>query len=218
MRLTRSAMLDVLGTEYIKLARMKGLPERQVIWKHALKNAALPVVTFAALLFVSLLNGSIIVETVFGWPGLGLLIIEAVQYRDYPVVQTVVLCLSGMYNVANLLVVVLFGYLHSSTWEGAFPLRKSCWAFVTPGRRALRPPRAPPRGGGAPGRLYPQSAPQAPEFPPRGAAGKRPEPAAWHGRVNQRARARHRPPGTRHPEWAHLWGPDLPGCFAGGHS
>jgi peptide/nickel transport system permease protein len=112
MRLTRSAMLDVLGTEYIKLARIKGLPERQVIWKHALKNAALPIVTFAALLFVSLLNGSIIVETVFSWPGLGLLIIEAVQYRDYPVVQTVVLCLSGMYIAANLLVDVLYAYLN----------------------------------------------------------------------------------------------------------
>jgi ABC-type dipeptide/oligopeptide/nickel transport system permease component len=102
----------VLGTEYIKLARIKGLPERQVIWKHALKNAALPIVTFAALLFVSLLNGSIIVETVFSWPGLGLLIIEAVQYRDYPVVQTVVLCLSGMYIAANLLVDVLYAYLN----------------------------------------------------------------------------------------------------------
>src|SRR5438445_73196 len=73
MRLTRSSMLDVLGSEYVKLARIKGLPERRVIWRHAFKNAALPVVTFAALLFVALLNGSIIVETVFGWPGLGLL-------------------------------------------------------------------------------------------------------------------------------------------------
>src|SRR6267142_1275749 len=91
MRLTRSAMLDVLGTEYVKLARIKGLPERQVIWKHAFKNAALPVVTFGALVFVALLNGSIITETVFGWPGLGLLVIEAVESRDYPIVQTVVL-------------------------------------------------------------------------------------------------------------------------------
>lgn len=112
MRLTRSAMLDVLGTEYIKLARMKGLPEYQVIWKHALKNAALPIITFAALVFVSLLNGSIIVETVFGWPGLGLLVIEAVQYRDYPVVQTVVLCLSTMYIAANLVVDILYAYLN----------------------------------------------------------------------------------------------------------
>src|SRR6266571_4365628 len=72
LRLVRSSMLDVLGSEYVKLARIKGLPEQTVIWKHAFKNAALPVVTFAALLFVALLTGSIIVETVFGWPGLGL--------------------------------------------------------------------------------------------------------------------------------------------------
>jgi peptide/nickel transport system permease protein len=112
MRLTRSAMLDVLGSEYVKLARIKGLPERQVIWKHAFKNAALPVVTFAALLFVALLNGSIIVETVFGWPGLGLLVIEAVDSRDYPIVQAVVLCLSTMYIGVNLLVDILYAYLN----------------------------------------------------------------------------------------------------------
>jgi peptide/nickel transport system permease protein len=112
MRLTRSSMLDVLGTEYVKLARIKGLPERVVIWKHAFKNAALPVVTFAALLFVALLNGSIIVETVFGWPGLGLLVIEAVDSRDYPIVQAVVMCLSAMYIGVNLAVDVLYAYLN----------------------------------------------------------------------------------------------------------
>ena len=112
MRLTRSSMLDVLGSEYVKLARIKGLPERRVIWRHAFKNAALPVVTFAALLFVALLNGSIIVETVFGWPGLGLLVIEAVDSRDYPIVQTVVLFLSAMYISVNLLVDVLYAYLN----------------------------------------------------------------------------------------------------------
>jgi peptide/nickel transport system permease protein len=112
MRLTRSSMLDVLGTEYVKLARIKGLPERQVIWKHAFKNAALPVVTFGALLFVALLNGSIIVETVFSWPGLGLLVIEAVDSRDYPIVQAVVMCLSAMYIGMNLLVDVLYAYLN----------------------------------------------------------------------------------------------------------
>jgi peptide/nickel transport system permease protein len=112
MRLTRSSMLDVLGSEYVKLARIKGLPERQVIWKHAFKNAALPVVTFAALLFVALLNGSIITETVFSWPGLGLLVIEAVDSRDYPIVQAVVLCLSAMYIGVNLLVDVLYAYLN----------------------------------------------------------------------------------------------------------
>ena len=112
MRLTRSSMLDVLGSEYVKLARIKGLPERQVIWRHAFKNAALPVVTFAALLFVALLNGSIIVETVFGWPGLGLLVMEAVDSLDYPIVQAVVLVLSAMYIGVNLIVDVLYAYLN----------------------------------------------------------------------------------------------------------
>jgi peptide/nickel transport system permease protein len=112
MRLTRSAMLDVLGSEYVKLARIKGLPEWQVIWKHAFKNAALPIVTFAALLFVALLNGSIITETVFSWPGLGLLVIEAVDSRDYPIVQAVVMCLSAMYIGVNLLVDILYAYLN----------------------------------------------------------------------------------------------------------
>src|SRR6058998_121656 len=112
MPLTRSAMLDVLGTEYVKLARIKGLPERQVIWKHAFKNAALPVVTFAGLVFVALLNGSIIIETVFNWPGVGLLVIEAVDSRDYPIVQTVVLFLSAMYIGVNLMVDVLYAYLN----------------------------------------------------------------------------------------------------------
>ncbi len=112
MRLTRSSMLDVLGSEYVKLARIKGLPEHTVIWKHAFKNAALPVVTFAALLFVALLNGSIIVETVFGWPGLGLLVMEAVDSRDYPIVQAVVMVLSAMYIGVNLIVDVLYAYLN----------------------------------------------------------------------------------------------------------
>ena len=112
MRLTRSAMLDQLGSEYVKLARIKGLSERQVVWKHAFKNAALPVITFAALLFVALLNGSIITETVFGWPGLGLLVVEAVDARDYPIVQAVVLFLSAMYIAINLLVDVLYAYLN----------------------------------------------------------------------------------------------------------
>jgi peptide/nickel transport system permease protein len=111
-RLTRSSMLDVLGAEFIKLARLKGLPERQVIWKHAFKNAALPLLTFAALVFVALLNGAIIVETVFNWPGVGLLVIEAVFNRDYPVVQTVVMVLSTMYISANLLVDVLYAYVN----------------------------------------------------------------------------------------------------------
>jgi peptide/nickel transport system permease protein len=111
-RLTRSAMLDVLGAEYVKLARMKGVPERWVIWKHAFRNAALPVLTYAALQLVTLLTGSIIVETVFAWPGVGRLVVEAVESRDYPIVQTVVMILGTMYLFVNLIIDVLYGYIN----------------------------------------------------------------------------------------------------------
>jgi peptide/nickel transport system permease protein len=111
MRLTRSSMLNVLGTEYVKLARIKGLYEWQVIWKHAFKNAALPVLTFGAVLLVSLINGAVVVETVFSWPGVGSLVIQAVNNRDYPVVQAAVLLLCGLYVFVNLLVDLAYGYL-----------------------------------------------------------------------------------------------------------
>src|SRR6266851_5106340 len=114
VRFRRPAM-ELIMERYgatLELGGLKGLPERQVIWKHAFKNAALPVITFAALLFVALLNGSIIVETVFNWPGLGLLVIEAVDSRDYPIVQAVVMCLSAMYIGVNLLVDILYAYLN----------------------------------------------------------------------------------------------------------
>ncbi len=112
MRITRSSMLDVLDTEYIKLLRAKGLPEWQVIWKHALKNAAIPILTFSVILFVMMLAGAVITETVFSWPGVGRLVIQSVNYRDYPVVQTVVILLSTMYILANLAVDILYAYLN----------------------------------------------------------------------------------------------------------
>lgn len=111
-RLTRSAMLDVLGAEYVKLARIKGVPERRVIWKHAFKNASLPVITFGSLQFITLLTGSVIVETVFAWPGVGRLVVEAVDGRDYPIVQTVVLMLGSLFLLVNLVIDVLYGYLN----------------------------------------------------------------------------------------------------------
>lgn len=112
MRITRSSMLDVLGNEYIKLARAKGLSERVVIWKHAFKNAALPILTFSVILFVMMLGGSVITETVFAWPGVGRLVIQAVTWRDFPIVQTVVLFLGSLYIGANLLVDVAYAYLN----------------------------------------------------------------------------------------------------------
>jgi peptide/nickel transport system permease protein len=112
LRLTRSAMLEVLGSDYIKFARLKGLHEQVVLWKHGLKNALLPVVTFAVLLFVQFLGGAVVTETVFAWPGLGRLILESITTRDYPIVQAGVLVLSGMYLVGNLFVDVLYSYLN----------------------------------------------------------------------------------------------------------
>ncbi len=112
MRITRSAMLDVLDQEYITLARAKGLREFIVTWKHAFKNAALPVLTFASIIFVRVLVGSVVVETVFAWPGIGRLVVESVTFRDFPVVQTVVIIMSAMYIGGNLIVDILYGYIN----------------------------------------------------------------------------------------------------------
>jgi peptide/nickel transport system permease protein len=112
LRLTRSAMLDVLGSDYIKFARLKGLHEQVVLWKHGLRNALLPVVTFAVLLFVQFLGGAVVTETVFAWPGLGRLILESITTRDYPIVQAGVLVLSALYLAGNFCVDLLYSYLN----------------------------------------------------------------------------------------------------------
>src|SRR5881628_2400878 len=112
LRLTRSAMLEVLGSDYIKFARLKGLHEQIVLWKHGLKNALLPVVTFAVMLFVQFLGGAVVTETVFAWPGLGRLILESITTRDYPIVQAGVLVLSALYLTGNLCVDLLYSYLN----------------------------------------------------------------------------------------------------------
>ena len=113
MRLTRSSMLDVLDSEYIKLARIKGVPERAVIWKHGLKNASIPVITYGALIFVGLfMVGSVVAETIFTWPGVGrLVILQAVRFRDFPVVQAVVIFICFLYVIVNLLVDIVYSYL-----------------------------------------------------------------------------------------------------------
>ena len=112
MRMTRSSMLEVLGTDYIKFARLKGLHEQVVLWKHGLKNALLPVITFAVMLFVQFLGGAVVTETVFAWPGLGRLILESITTRDYPIVQAGVLVLSALYLIGNLCVDVLYSWLN----------------------------------------------------------------------------------------------------------
>ena len=116
MRLTRSSMLEVLNSEYVKLARAKGLPYSQVIWKHAFRNAAIPVLTFTALVVLTLvLTGSIVSETVFSYPGVGLLLIDAVRKRDFPQLQAAVLFLSFLYIIVNLAVDMLYGWLDPRT-------------------------------------------------------------------------------------------------------
>jgi peptide/nickel transport system permease protein len=110
-RLVRSSMLEVLDTEYVKLARSKGVAEKWVIWKHALRNALIPVVTFTGFMFGVIIASSITVETVFVWPGLGRLVFEALIVRDFPVIQGVVLVWSAVIIGLNLLVDLLYGIL-----------------------------------------------------------------------------------------------------------
>ena len=111
MRLTRSAMLEALDSEYVKLARIKGLSEWKVIWKHCLRNAAVAPLTQFGLVAGSLLTGLVVTETVFAWPGTGLLAVEAVQARDYQVIQAAVLFMAGIFIVSNLVVDILYAYL-----------------------------------------------------------------------------------------------------------
>lgn len=108
VRLTRSSMLEVLDSEYIKLARLKGVPEHKVIWKHALRNAAIAPLTYFGLLTGSLLTGSVVIETVFSWPGTGLLAIEAIRGRDYPVVQAVIILFAVVFLLINYIVDALY--------------------------------------------------------------------------------------------------------------
>jgi peptide/nickel transport system permease protein len=111
MRLTRSSMLEVLGSEYIKLARLKGLPEALVIAKHAFKNALIPVITLAGINLVIMVNVAVVVETVFAWPGIGRLLYEGITFRDFPVVQGVVLLGGAMIVVVNLMVDILYAVI-----------------------------------------------------------------------------------------------------------
>ncbi|MBT4090962.1 MAG: ABC transporter permease [Deltaproteobacteria bacterium] len=110
-RLTRSSMLEVLDAEYIKMARIVGVSEFMVVWKNALKNAVLPILTLGMANFIALLNGAVITETVFNWPGVGRLVVDAVFTRDFPLVQTCVILASALFIFANLFVDILYAYL-----------------------------------------------------------------------------------------------------------
>jgi peptide/nickel transport system permease protein len=111
MRLTRSSMLEVLGSEYIKLARLKGLPQFMVITKHAFKNALIPVLTLAGINLVIMVNVAVVVETVFAWPGIGRLLYEGITFRDFPIVQGVVILGGAMIVMVNLLVDILYAVI-----------------------------------------------------------------------------------------------------------
>jgi len=111
MRLTRSSMLEVLGSEYVKLARLKGLPEALVIGKHAFKNALIPVLTLAGINLVLMINVAVVVETVFAWPGVGRLLYEGIAFRDFPVVQASVVLGGSMIVVVNVVVDILYAVI-----------------------------------------------------------------------------------------------------------
>jgi ABC-type dipeptide/oligopeptide/nickel transport system permease component len=111
MRLTRSSMLEVLGSEYVKLARLKGLPQSWVIGKHAFKNALIPVLTLAGINLVLMINVAVVVETVFAWPGVGRLLYEGISFRDFPVVQGIVIMGGTMIVLVNLVVDVVYAVI-----------------------------------------------------------------------------------------------------------
>jgi glutathione transport system permease protein len=109
-RFTRSAFIEIFREDYVRTARAKGVFERSVIWKHTLRNAMIPVITMVGLQFGFLLGGSIVVETVFTWPGLGRLLVDSVSFRDYPVIQAEILLFSIEFILINLAVDVLYAF------------------------------------------------------------------------------------------------------------
>lgn len=118
-RMLRSSLVEVLGAEYLQAARARGVPEWKVIWVHALRNGCLPVITILGLQLGSLLSGAVITETVFAWPGLGTLLVGAIQGRDYPLVQGCVLVVSVGYLAANLFADLLYRWADPRVRRGA---------------------------------------------------------------------------------------------------
>jgi peptide/nickel transport system permease protein len=110
-RLVRASLLDALHTEYVKLARIKGLKESAVIIRHALRNSLIPVITFMGTFFVTMITSAVVIEVVFSWPGIGRLAFEATLNRDFPLLQAVVLFITALYITANLIVDILYAYV-----------------------------------------------------------------------------------------------------------
>ncbi|HIB08278.1 MAG TPA: ABC transporter permease [Gemmatimonadetes bacterium] len=111
MRLVRSSMLEVLDSEFIKLARIKGVTETRVVWKHALRNAAIAPITLFGLLVAQLVTGTVVTETVFAYPGVGLLAVDAIRYRDFQVMQTIVVVFAVIFVGVNLMVDIIYAYV-----------------------------------------------------------------------------------------------------------
>ena len=111
-RFTRASFIEVIQEDFVRTARAKGVPEKLVVLKHCLRNALIPVVTMMGLQFGFLLGGSIVVEAVFNWPGLGRLLVDAIEMRDYPIIQTLVLLFSLEFILINLAVDVLYGFIN----------------------------------------------------------------------------------------------------------
>jgi ABC-type dipeptide/oligopeptide/nickel transport system permease component len=112
LRMTRASVSEVLHEDFIRTARSKGLNERQVHFKHALRNALIPIVTIVTLQLGALLTGTVITETIFDWPGIGTLLFGAIQRRDYPVVQACILMVATIYILVNLLGDILYGLVN----------------------------------------------------------------------------------------------------------
>lgn len=110
-RLTRSSMLDVLGSEYIKMGKLKGMPTSVLIWKHALKNASIPLIALFSANFARLLTGTVVTETIFAWPGIGRFMVDAVLFRDYVVIQAIVLFAAFFIVVTFVLVDMMYGVM-----------------------------------------------------------------------------------------------------------
>ena len=112
LKMSRAALLEVMEKDYIRTAKAKGLSSLKVHLKHGFKNALVPIVTVVGLQSGALLTGTVIVESIFDWPGLGLLLLEAIQRRDYPLVQGAVLLISVIYVLVNLAVDLIYIYIH----------------------------------------------------------------------------------------------------------
>lgn len=111
MRMTRSTMLEVLQSDYVRTARAKGLPRRTVIWTHAFRNAQIPIITLIGVQFGQVLGGVVITETIFSWPGIGKLTVDAIFARDYPVVQGAVLVTAGLFVLINLITDIIYTFV-----------------------------------------------------------------------------------------------------------